>query len=52
MTIVLVTHEADIAHFARRTLTFRDGRVTRDEAVAEPRDASEVLAALPVEEAA
>jgi putative ABC transport system ATP-binding protein len=52
MTIVLVTHEADIAHFARRTLAFRDGRVIRDEAVADPRDASEVLAALPVEEAA
>ncbi len=30
ITIVLVTHEADIAAHARRHVTFRDGRVTRD----------------------
>ncbi len=52
MTIVLVTHEADIARFAHRTLAFRDGRVIRDEAVEDPRDAREVLTAFPVEEAA
>jgi putative ABC transport system ATP-binding protein len=34
LTIVLVTHESDIAHFARRVITFRDGRVIGDEAVA------------------
>jgi putative ABC transport system ATP-binding protein len=28
MTMVLVTHEADIAKFARRVLHFRDGQVT------------------------
>jgi putative ABC transport system ATP-binding protein len=27
ITIVLVTHEVDIAKFARRTLRFRDGRL-------------------------
>jgi len=32
MTVVLVTHEADVARFARRILRFRDGRVLRDEA--------------------
>ncbi|MDR7522757.1 MAG: ABC transporter ATP-binding protein [Armatimonadota bacterium] len=31
MTIVLVTHEADIAAHARRLVHFRDGRIVRDE---------------------
>ena len=31
MTVVLVTHEADIARFARRVLVFRDGCVVQDE---------------------
>jgi putative ABC transport system ATP-binding protein len=31
MTVVLVTHELDIARFARRVLVFRDGRVVQDE---------------------
>ena len=30
MTVVLVTHEADIAAWARRRLVFRDGRVLED----------------------
>jgi putative ABC transport system ATP-binding protein len=47
MTIVLVTHEADVAAHAGRTLTFRDGRVTRDEKVPAPRDAATTLAELP-----
>jgi len=36
MTVVLVTHEADVARFARRVLYFRDGRVVKDERSAEP----------------
>jgi len=40
ITIVLVTHEPDIAAFASRVLTFRDGRLLRDEAVLSPRDAT------------
>jgi putative ABC transport system ATP-binding protein len=32
MTVVLVTHEADVARFARRILRFRDGRLVADEA--------------------
>jgi len=47
MTIVVVTHEADVAAHAGRILTFRDGRVIRDERVAEPRDAAAAIAALP-----
>jgi putative ABC transport system ATP-binding protein len=49
ITIVLVTHEPDIAGYAARVLTFRDGRVQRDEPVSAPRDAAAVLAALPEE---
>ncbi|MGQ0569310.1 MAG: ABC transporter ATP-binding protein [Armatimonadota bacterium] len=33
ITIVLVTHEADIAAHARRFVQFRDGRIVRDEAM-------------------
>jgi len=31
---VLITHEQDIARFARRVVELRDGRVVRDEASA------------------
>jgi putative ABC transport system ATP-binding protein len=44
MTIVLVTHEHDVAAFAGRLITFRDGRVLRDVRQA-PRDAAADLAA-------
>ncbi len=50
ITIVLVTHEADIAQFASRVLVFRDGRLIRDEAVAMPKEARRLLAALAPEE--
>jgi putative ABC transport system ATP-binding protein len=30
MTIVLVTHDADVAHHARRRILFRDGKVVED----------------------
>ena len=36
MTVVLVTHEPDVARFARRVLYFRDGVVVKDEVNAEP----------------
>jgi putative ABC transport system ATP-binding protein len=45
MTIVLVTHEEDIARFARRILGFRDGRLIGDRPVAEPTDARRIVAA-------
>lgn len=47
LTIVLVTHEPDIAQYARRVITFRDGRVRRDEPVVQRPRASEVLVAMP-----
>src|SRR5512142_1213287 len=33
ITIVVVTHEADIAQFAKRIIVFRDGKIRRDEPV-------------------
>jgi len=43
-TIVLVTHERDIALHTQRIVSFRDGLTMSDERVAEPLDAREVLA--------
>jgi putative ABC transport system ATP-binding protein len=48
LTIVMVTHEADIAHFARRVIHFRDGRIRKDEAVRPRARASEVLKTMPI----
>jgi len=48
LTIVLVTHEHDIAQFARRSLVFRDGKIRRDEPVQKRASAAEVLKTLPV----
>ena len=50
LTIVLVTHEPDIAAYADRVLVFRDGRLLTDERQATPNDAAATLAALPTEE--
>ncbi len=44
MTVVVVTHEPDVARFARRIVRFQDGRVTSDEAVSAPDDAAVALA--------
>jgi putative ABC transport system ATP-binding protein len=45
LTIVLVTHEADIAAYARRRVLFRDGRIVSDEPVNASRSAQAELAA-------
>ena len=49
-TVVMVTHEPDIAQHARRIVRFRDGRVVDDEAVGNRLIAREVLAQMPDEE--
>jgi putative ABC transport system ATP-binding protein len=46
ITVVLVTHEPDIAAYASRNITFRDGRILKDERVVTPRDAMVEAAAL------
>jgi putative ABC transport system ATP-binding protein len=49
LTIILVTHEPDVAKCARRVLTFRDGRLLADDTVHEPTDAVVALRAEPEE---
>jgi putative ABC transport system ATP-binding protein len=48
LTIVLVTHEIDIAQFAKRAVIFRDGKIRKDEAITGRLHAAEVLKTLPV----
>jgi putative ABC transport system ATP-binding protein len=48
LTIVMVTHEHDIAQFARRVIVFRDGTIRRDEAQPAPLRAGDVLQTMPV----
>jgi putative ABC transport system ATP-binding protein len=48
LTIVLVTHEQDIANYSSRRLVFRDGRLLSDQRAA-PLDAAEALAVMPEE---
>jgi putative ABC transport system ATP-binding protein len=45
MTVVLVTHEPDVACFARRVLRFRDGHLVEDHANENPGDALAMLRA-------
>jgi putative ABC transport system ATP-binding protein len=40
ITIVLVTHEPDVAVYAKRIVEFRDGSVRRDEIVKDRRNAA------------
>jgi putative ABC transport system ATP-binding protein len=51
ITVVLITHEMDIAEYGTRTVTFRDGQVVADRPVARRRVADAELAALPIAEA-
>ncbi len=46
VTVLLITHEADIAHFTDRTIHFHDGLIRADERQAEPRDARRELSLL------
>ena len=50
ITIILVTHEHDIAACASRVVTFRDGRIVTDVRQETPLDAAAALAELPVED--
>jgi putative ABC transport system ATP-binding protein len=47
ITVLLITHEHDIAEYATRVVTVRDGRILTDQPVAHRRDAAAELAALP-----
>lgn len=46
LTIVMVTHDADVAAFTKRQVGFLDGRIVRDERVLAPRSAQKEWTAL------
>lgn len=48
LTVIIVTHEADIAQYAKRALEFRDGKMIKDVLIQKRSIASEVLPTLPV----
>jgi len=50
ITVVLVTHELEIARFSRRILRFRDGRLIGDEMVKHPNAVEKMLSGIPTEE--
>jgi putative ABC transport system ATP-binding protein len=48
ITIILVTHEPDIAEYTKRNVIFKDGRIKSDTPVEKRRNATEILKTLPV----
>jgi len=50
ITLVLVTHETDIAEYAKRVVVFKDGKIKKDSVVEHSRDAAEELRNLPAVE--
>ena len=50
ITLILVTHEHDIAEYADRVVIFKDGRINKDYRVEQPRDATAELESLPAVE--
>jgi putative ABC transport system ATP-binding protein len=47
ITIILITHEADIAEYATRIIAFRDGRIVANQPVEKRRNAEVELASMP-----
>jgi putative ABC transport system ATP-binding protein len=47
ITLVLVTHEPDIAEYAQRVVVFKDGKIKKDYQIENQRDAAEELRNLP-----
>jgi putative ABC transport system ATP-binding protein len=52
MTVIMVTHELDIARYCLRTVVMRDGRIVRDEPVPDRLDAAAELKKLKEEQQA
>jgi putative ABC transport system ATP-binding protein len=50
ISVILITHEHDIAEYGDRMIAFRDGRVVSDTPVERRRDAAAEFAALPPQE--
>lgn len=49
-TIIIVTHEEEIAHHCKRVIRFRDGQVVQDKLIEQPINANEAIAKLPSQE--
>jgi putative ABC transport system ATP-binding protein len=50
ITMIMVTHDPDIASYSNRNIRFKDGRLQGDERVAQPREALKDLEQLPAEQ--
>jgi putative ABC transport system ATP-binding protein len=50
ITMVVVTHDPDVATYSNRNIHFKDGRLQLDERIAQPRDAKKDLEQMPVEQ--
>jgi putative ABC transport system ATP-binding protein len=50
ITMIVVTHDPDVATYANRNLHFKDGKLQKDERIAQPRDAKHDLDQLPAEQ--
>lgn len=48
ITVILVTHEPDIAAFTRTNVLFRDGKIIRLTRIADPKNAARELLSIPV----
>ena len=49
-TMIIITHEEEIANHAQRVIRFRDGHIVSDQRVSNPLDARTRLESMPVEE--
>lgn len=49
ITVIIVTHEKEIADYCRRLVVLKDGHIIEDTPVANPADAAADLAAMPAE---
>jgi len=47
ITLVLVTHEPDIAEYAKRVVVFKDGKIKSDNPIKQQRNAAEELKNMP-----
>jgi putative ABC transport system ATP-binding protein len=50
ITMIVVTHDPDIATYSNRNIHFKDGRLQLDERLAQPREARKDLEQLPAEQ--
>jgi putative ABC transport system ATP-binding protein len=49
ITMIVVTHDSDVAAYSNRSIHFKDGRLQLDERLAQPREARKDLEQLPAE---